>query len=526
MQSIARRLFRSVVPGILFTLLTAGVALDVMVDERLAEEFDATLLTRARALAALVEQEDGEVEIESVGFGMPGLSSDGGAGWFVLGELDGPTIARSASLDGPRDEGPLPADPAGAARGEEDEHGFADVRLPDGSRGRRVRVAFLPLIEGENAERPVDAVMLPPDVLTGDASSLPLASAAGRIPVVLAVAVSIEAHRALLEALHWGLLGTGIAVMLVIVALALVGIRRAVAPLEQVSARVAALDERRLEQRLEVDEPTTEIATLVERFNALLARLHGAFERERRFSGDVAHELRTPLAEMRTLLEVSGRFPDDAALRDGFLADMQSSTLRMQRLVEQLLALSRTEGGLQSPGEPIELVGLVRARVDERAGLARSRGLELRTHLPVGRSVVAGGDLWSIVVANLIGNAAHHADPGSGIDVRLDTVGAGVRLSVSNEARGFDPDDLERMFERLWRRDPARASGEHSGLGLALVRSCAARLGYRARASLDGGRLRVTIDRDGASPAPTPAAAQPSAAIVGQPSAALSAGNA
>ena len=531
MRTIAQSLFRAVVPGILFTLVTGGVVLDLLIVERLEDGFDTLLMSRAEALMALTEEEDGLIEMEDFHVAMPGYSREGDPDYFVLLDGAGAPLARSPSA----------AAFAGWPRPTiEHDRRFSDVTLPDGRPGRMVRVGFLPALDLGDDDLAGAAL------LSGaDASDAPAAfdlDGEPRAPVTLEVAVGSGAHDALVRGIRLGLLAVGLATMLAIALLARSGIRRTLAPLEDVSRQVAELDGARLDSRIDVVAPSVEIHALVTRFNALLGRLHDAFERERRFSGDVAHELRTPIAEMRTLLEVSRAFPDDPTLREGFAADLESSAGRMQRTVEQLLALARSEAGAAVDASPVELAALVEAEVRERDGEGRERDLAVRLSLPTEPVVVAGGALWATLVGNLVGNAFAHADAGSTVDVRLETTAAGVpSLSVSNAASALEPADTAAMFERLWRKDGSRTATDHSGLGLALARACAAQLGHVVRAELDGShRLTMRV-----APAPVDAAdrvagapdravggrragtVQPGAASVGQPpTAAFRAGSA
>ncbi len=488
MRTIAESLTRAVVPGILFTLLTGGVVLDLVIGERLDRDFDALLMARAEALMALTEEEltEGEgrtIEVEDFHIAMPGYVRADDPDYFALLAADGTPIERSPSMG-----------EAIALRGPniEQEHRFGDVTLPDGRAGRRVRIEFLPALDMGDDD--MKGAVLLPDAPAETSPAAYYLDGTPRSPVTLEVAVGSGPHDSLVRSIRLGLLGIGLAVTLGIVLLARSGIRRTLAPLEDVSRQLAEVDEDQLDSRIEVVAPSAEIGALVTRFNALLVRLHEAFERERRFSGDVAHELRTPIAEMRTLLEVSRAFPHDAALRDTLVPDLEASTARMQRTVEQLLALARSEAGAAMDAAPVELAALVDAEVREHAEEGRARGLDVCVSLPTEPVIVTGGSLWTTVVANLVGNAFAHADADSTVEVRLGLDAAGApTLRVSNVASALEPADTASMFERLWRKDKSRTAADHSGLGLALARACAAQLGHVVRAELDASSHRLAM---------------------------------
>jgi len=488
MPTIARQLFHSVVPGILFTLLTGGVLLDLMIAERLEEEFDQQLITRTQALMALTEEEEGVVEVESHDEAMPGYSRKEAPDYFTLHDAEGQLLLSSPSVIG---DSALPH--PGDASDARPDSTFLDLTLPDGRPGRLLRRTFIPTLDvdddededeihdgGGNDEVPIDA-----------------SPASERTPVTLQVAISRDRLDGLLSSVHLVLVVTGLALMGVIVLLTRSGIRRTVAPLERISEQVAGLDERRLDERLVLDASVHELDVLTSRFNALLTRLDRAFERERCFSGDVAHELRTPLAELRSMIEVTERFPDDPTLRGGFFTDLKASTQRMQRTVENLLALSRSETGQACAGVRLDLRLALERAVGERREAAAQRDCTFALTLPPEPLSVPGDAFWTPIISNLLDNATAHGDAGTEITVSLTHDGRNgqLRFAVSNSARELVPEDTCLMFDRLWRKDRSRASSLHSGLGLALVKVCATQLGLSAGAALESGqRLTVYVE--------------------------------
>ena len=467
MTTIARRLFRTVVPGIVLALVAGGVALDALIGARLEDDFDRMLETRVRSLMALTELADGTVELERYEHLLPDYADPARPEYFAILGPSGRTLARSPSLGERRwlvagvDGGAATAAPR-------------DVALPDGRSGRAVARRFVPGIE-EGA---------------GGGASEPF-------PVTLHVAVERESLDRLLASLRWVLLGTGLVLVAAIVALARRGIGAALAPLERLGEAVAALDPSRLEQRLAFGAGSVELGRLAARIDELLERLDAAFARERRFSADVAHELRTPLAELRTLGEVALRWPDDPALRRDFLADHAAAVARMERTVRDLLALARDESAVDAVEGTADLVAMLRETLAGVAPELAARSLTLAARLPAAPVRCAGETQWRVVLGNLVANAAEYAEPGSDVEVALErerAAGGTWRLTVANRAPGLEPADLPHLFERLWRKERARSSAAHAGLGLALAAACARRLGLGIRPVLDpAGRLSMRV---------------------------------
>ncbi len=224
--------------------------------------------------------------------------------------------------------------------------------------------------------------------------------------------------------------------------------------------------------RLPVPDSRDEIHRLAVTLNGMLHRLDTARSRQRAFVADAAHELRSPLTNMRTELEVAQRLPDTTdwpALADDLLTDV----VRLSRLVDDLLLLARADDGSgrapTRPVEPIELgqlLGEVAARYpsveyDRPAVPLRTRGER---------------DAIGRVVANLLDNAARHAASSVRLAVAAD--GAYQMISVSDDGPGIPAADRERVFDRFTRLDDARArDAGGSGLGLAIVRELVRRHG-------------------------------------------------
>ena len=467
MPTIATQLFRSVVPSIVIALAVGGLVLDVLIGERLEDDFDAVLATKVQSLVALTELENGELELERYDQVLPGYADPLEPDYFVMLDPEGSVLARSPSLEA-SDWLVVPDDVM--------THGHRDLVLPDGRHGRTLDRRFVPSVDDDDDEE-------------GEAVSEPY-------PVTLHLAVSREPLDALRASVRVLLIGTGLVLVAAIVLLARRRIRSTLAPLEHLGEQMARLDLARLGQRLSLETGSHELERLTARFNELLARLDAALHRERRFSADVAHELRTPLAELKTLGEVSSRWPDDPDLHRSFLSDHAAAVTRMERTVTTLLALARSESSVDGLDVPVDLVELVRragASVETRMN---ERALTLRATLPDEPVVCAGEAQWQSVIGNLFENAAEYADPGSAVEIVLDRVpGNGTwRLLVSNRSDELAAEDLPQLFERLWRKDKARHSGRHGGLGLSLVKACARQLGVEIHPELGpGGRFTMSV---------------------------------
>ncbi|MFE4332044.1 sensor histidine kinase [Streptomyces sp. NPDC056831] len=253
--------------------------------------------------------------------------------------------------------------------------------------------------------------------------------------------------------------------------------RRALRPVEGIRREMAAITASEdLSRRVPEPGSRDEIARLARTTNETLTALEASVDRQRRFVADASHELRSPIASLRTQLEVGAAHPE---LLDvpGAVAD----TVRLQVLAADLLLLARLDAGERPGRTTLDLGALVHEEVSQRTG----------DRIPVALSVpdsgafeVAGsrGQL-ARVIGNLLDNAERHAERTVTVSLRAER--GGVVVAVTDDGTGVPPDERERIFERFVRLDDARTRDEGgAGLGLAIARDVAARHG--GRLTVDG----------------------------------------
>ncbi len=235
-----------------------------------------------------------------------------------------------------------------------------------------------------------------------------------------------------------------------------------------------------------------EAAPLVHALNALLQRLAVAFDAQRSFVADAAHELRSPLTALRLQLGLLRSAQDDTG-RSEAQAALAAGIERSARLVEQLLTLARSEPGASAASQDsVELAGLAREVLADTAALAHSRETRLELQAPTPMPVMGDRAALAALLRNLVDNAVRYAPPRSRVVVSVMRDVQAVRLTVEDSGAGLGEADRARAFDRFWRRDPGNQAG--SGLGLAIARSVAER--HRATVSLDAsplGGLRATV---------------------------------
>lgn len=282
---------------------------------------------------------------------------------------------------------------------------------------------------------------------------------------------------------------------LVAVGIARLAVERGIRPLDRLGNRVDEIDPGSLETRLETDGLAEELRPFALRINDLLSRVEDGFARERRFSGDLSHELRTPIAEIRATAEFASLYPDRAS-KDDYLSILQT-TERLERIVESQLALARIESAAAAEEqETVALNDLIGQLLESRKTEQENRQLRIEFPDNENRFVETNPELLRTILDNLLGNAMEYAPEKSTIQLSVPDPGSEEWFRIANPAPDLEKSDLPRLFERLWRKEAARSDTRHSGLGLSLARSSAEALNLSLRAGLEGGILTFSLSEN------------------------------
>ena len=256
---------------------------------------------------------------------------------------------------------------------------------------------------------------------------------------------------------------------------------RALAPIAALGNSLSAIQPNDLHRRLEATPVRDEIGRLVEVINALLDRLERASATERRFASDAAHELRTPLAVLRSGLEVAltrDRTPQENRVA---LENAHSEVVALCKISEELLMLARLNGEVAIDRKPVDVVALVTEVASAVEPLAASKQIELHATAPEQMTIDGSTTHLRRLVINLVDNALKFTPPGGKITVNLAQEQNRAVLRVSDTGPGIEESELPLIFERFFRG--AHANGEGSGLGLSLCREIARLHGGQITAS-------------------------------------------
>jgi len=249
---------------------------------------------------------------------------------------------------------------------------------------------------------------------------------------------------------------------------------RMLRPLGEISNSVREIQASDLKQRIDLGGPNDELRQLADTFDDMLGRLEEAFEGQRQFIHEASHELRNPLAVIRTNLEVTLSDPDANAEDLRHTAEVvERSSERMARLVDDLLVYAR-KGTLSLERDPVDVSQLIDEAAEEFNAPAVAAGVHLVHHAPAGLWVIGDRLALRQALGNLLANAIRYSPEGTTVRLRGGIDGPWVWLAVEDQGAGIDPDDQDRVFQRFWRGNPREGREQgRSGLGLTIVRQIA-----------------------------------------------------
>ncbi len=466
MYSIRNKLNVSIITGMIVLLSAVAVFLYSRVVVQIEQVFDTALYDKAQGLISLTEFDEEGLEFDFAEEGvMLEFQTDESPQYYQLWQQRDELLIKSPSL-GTTD---LPSlnTPLG-------QHQYADLILQDGRAGRLIEINFMPRVEMDD-EEDIDPADIPPV-----------------LPIILVYARERETLNTILFTIGTTISGAIIAVLIFSALLIRRLIGKGLAPLSNLARQVSAIDESRLAERLNQNGPQSiEIAPIEKQLNHLLERLQSAFEREKRFSANVAHELRTPLSELKTLAEVGKMVPDDLDQIMAFFNDVGVISAQMEKVVITLLELARSEAGLlHSDPQDIELSSFCDT-IWEHA--VNGSGKTLEKSIVENLVVTTDREKFGIILSNLFMNAVSYSPENAKVHVTAKIRNDNVVVEVKNASTDLRPEDIVHMKDRFWRKQKTRSNSGNSGLGLTLVEALARVMSLDIKLELDDQKSFLVI---------------------------------
>jgi len=290
----------------------------------------------------------------------------------------------------------------------------------------------------------------------------------GRVIALMQVGQSLASVRETLDRLLVALLVGGPLLILIGAVGGYLLASRALAPIRFITRTTRRISAENLHERLHLPATDDEVGQLAVTIDGMLERLSDSFRRERQFTSDASHELRTPVAAMQAILSVvRGR---SRSVRDykQALADLSEEADRLRGLVDRLLQLARSDAASVRVRAPVDMSTMLRDVASSLRPLAQAKGLTLACAIGERLSVQGDSDSLVSLFVNLLDNAVKFTERG-GVKVAASQDGDSIIVAVSDTGVGIAAEHLSRIFDRFYRVDPSRSSSG-TGLGLAIAR--------------------------------------------------------
>ncbi len=288
----------------------------------------------------------------------------------------------------------------------------------------------------------------------------------------LLTAMSIDFHLHYIDSLKHRLILSALVICLLLVAVVLLVVHQAHAPLRRVSRKIRNISSENLDVRLDAATVPIELSQLVISFNQMIERIEDVFTRQSHFSADIAHEMRTPITNLITQTEIALSQTRSQAELEEILYSNLEEFRRMAKMVSDMLFLAQADNNqLVAEKTTIDLRQEVEKVFDFFEAWAEEQqvALSIAGHC---QPVSGDGLMLRRAINNLLSNAVRYTPAGGTVSVELNDVDAGVALSVTNPGPAIAAEHLPRLFDRFYRVDPSRSrKKEGSGIGLAIVKS-------------------------------------------------------
>ncbi len=464
MRSLRSQLLVGASLAACMVLLGSSLLTWTLISSALNDEFDVTVLAQSRAVAGLATRDGKRLRIVYDAQLLPEYSRLEKPDAFCFRDRHGAVILRSPGLMGED----LPQ-----GIGTRQNPMLVDIRLPDGRPARAAIFSFTP--------RPADEDIVTP--------------AEGHALMVAVARDTVERdHR--LTVLGWILFTTMLLGTLAAFIIMWWLSGRLLRPVQALASRIGEIRPQQLSERFCDLQVPRELTPVIARLNDLLARLEEAFARERAFTADAAHELRTPLAGLRTALEVAVSRDRSATEYRNVLMDGLEISGHLQVLIDNLLAMARVEAGhVRVEREPTDIAAFIRNVWGNHAKAAHERQLHNEFSDEKTGVVAIDRAKLRLVLTNVFDNAVSYTDVGGDLSIATRIFGQRLSIFISNSGCTLSSDASAKVFDRFWRGDSAHSAvGTHCGLGLALCRSLMSLQEGSISATIHDERFTITID--------------------------------
>ena len=463
MMSIHSHLVRTLSFTITGLVLCILVVTDLLVDYWIEEEFNRIMQTKVAMLMTLVNEDSQGVEFNFSAEYMPEFQGKHQPEYFQLWQKD-KVFERSESLDLFTVKHLKFQD---IAVGEKK---VLDDILPDGRDGRIIYTRFLPQIDPKNRHK--------------------VKHSPTQTPMTLAYAVSVEKLNFIFWSIDIVFLVLTISVVIFVRLFVRKTIDNSLEPLDKLNADIKHLNIADTSAEINLDKPVKELIPIVQSLNLFITENSQLYLREKQLTSDIAHELKTPIAELINMAEVVIRFPDNKELEPDFKPEVLRISQRLKSIVSNLLLLNKYSAENLIENEQCDINQML-SKVIAQADLQRIT-LDSDQTIPV---IVSNRFVLESIISNLMSNAKQYSPKASLIAIKTQlTQDNEIHIAISNDmSEPLTEKNLPYIFDPLWQQDSARTSNENFGLGLSIAKKLAQAIGGTLEVSLADISITFTL---------------------------------
>ena len=454
-HSIKRKLVNNISAVISVILFTIFLTVDLSVDTWVEDQFNQSLTNKANYLKTLVEDDNNVVEFDFAGEFMSEYEAADATEFYqlwhgrdVFERSDSLELYKNANL--PFLEMPI------------NESKIIDYELPNGRDGRALISHFVAQKDDRN----------PTHSAVFNTMTLAIAAPTAELNKVLIIIDVVFILTCVL-----GVFGVRYLVTRIV--------NKGLHPLHNLNDQIKLLDITGVAQTIESDFKVEEIEPIRNELNKFITVNQQLYSNEKRLTSDIAHELKTPIAELISLSEVAIRYPDDKRISDTYTSDVLNISQRMKTIVSNLLLLQRSSSSaMQLNAQNIILNNLVNQIIDELT--FKHPTIKTRLNNEISDEITLNADEFSLntILCNLIDNALFYGLPEAPIKLTAVNNSTNMTISVSNKVnKPLSSEQLTAIFDPLYQLDSSRTNNQRHGLGLSIVQSLCNLNGFTITAS-------------------------------------------
>lgn len=470
MNSIHKKLSRYLSISISLLLIFILLATDISVDTWISDEFDRAMINKVGLLETLVEEDEEGIEFDFAGEFMPEFEGKENPEYYQFWYKN-EVFERSDTLeffeikDLPKLDVQL------------DKFIFQNITLPDGRAGKMLFTKFIPQVDSDDRER----LGISKDEFMKN-----------QHPMEFAYALSTEELNYILWFVDIIFIVTSLLAVLAVRKIVTIVVFNSLKPLDEFNRQLSKVSLNSDNLEVSVGTLPQELVPIANGVNQFIKDNHSLYLREQRLTSDIAHELKTPIAELISLSEVALKFPHEKEIKDNLASDVHEISSRLKNIVNSIILLQKSSSSNELATSEINLTELI----ENILARENSEDREIKLHLEVPSLIVETNKFaLETVLSNLINNAIFYSPTYTAIEIatsKTDDNNASIKISnICNE--DCQEDDLKLFFDPLWQKDESRTSTERFGLGLTIVKSYCEKIGATVSVSLVERKITFTV---------------------------------